>query len=134
MHADAPAVVAGLDASATPQVEQRELEVGSFQKPEAQTQAVPPEADPHILQMAFTPVVSFQLPGGQSVMQRLTAAGMTSMDSGSQTVVPPQSEACTGQTVAAFSPLARQQQRRVNEPCDAEHVDDPALLALQLLL
>ena len=79
--------------------------------------------------MVVAPVVSFQLPGGQSVMQRLTAAGMASMDSGSQTVVPLQSDACTGQTVAAFSPLAWQQQRRVRSLSDPAHVDDAALLA-----
>ena len=131
MHADAPAVVAGLDASATPQVEQRELEVGSFQKPEAQPQAVLPEDVPHTLQMVIAPVVSFQLPVGQSMMQRLVGAEMASMDSGSQNVAPPQSAACTGQTVAAFSPLARQQQRRVAgfHPDDWEHVDDAAKLA-----
>jgi hypothetical protein len=39
----------------------------------------------------------------------------------------PQSEACTGHTVAAFSPLATQQQRRVKSLCAALHANDVML-------
>ena len=39
----------------------------------------------------------------------------------------PQSEACTGHTVAAFSPLATQQQRRVKSLCVALHKNDVML-------
>ena len=74
--------------------------------------------------MGFVPDVSFQAPEEQ-----LDVVGMQRLAGGSHVVPGPQSEACTGQTVVAFSPLPRQQQRRVYELYDAAHVDDAALLA-----
>ena len=58
--------------------------------------------------MGFEPDVSFQVLEGQSDVD-----GMQRLVVGSHIVPAPQSKACTGQTVAAFSPLPRQQQRRV---------------------
>ena len=64
---------------------------------------------PQDTQMGIAPDVSFQDPEEQS-----DVVGMQRLAGGSHIVPAPQSEACTGQTVAAFSPLPRQQQRRVS--------------------
>ena len=63
---------------------------------------------PQDTQMGLEPDVSFQVLKGQSDVD-----GMQRLVDGSHIVPAPQSEACTGQTVAAVSPLPRQQQSRV---------------------
>ena len=80
--------------------------------------------------MLFAPDVSFHAPEEQS-----DVVGMQRLVDGSHIVSAPQSEACTGQTVAAVSPVPRQQQRRVRVLNDAApHVDDAPLLAKHILL
>ena len=84
-------------------------------------------ATPHDTQIGFAPDVSFHDPEEQS-----DVVGMQRLAGGSHIVPVPQSEACTGHTVAASSPLARQQQRRVTALSDATHVEEASVLGRQL--
>ena len=82
-------------------------------------------ATPHDTQIGFAPDVSFHDPEEQS-----DVVGMQRLARRSHIVPAPQSDDCTGQTVAAVSPVPRQQQRRVRVlPDAAPHVDDAPLLA-----
>tara|TARA_B110000208_G_scaffold128208_1_gene155874 strand:+ start:87 stop:536 length:450 start_codon:yes stop_codon:yes gene_type:complete len=75
-----------------------------------------------------SPLIVYVAPASSGLVP-CAIVGMQRLVGGSHIVPAPQSEACTGQTVAAFSPLPRQQQRRVTLEDEAEHVDDAALLA-----
>ena len=122
------------------------VEAKSSVKPLPQTQAealvAPPAPDatdePHEVQAGVAAAL-FQKPTAQ--IHAEAAVDPTGLDASaapqethteieaSHHVPEPQSEACTGHTVAAFSPLARQQQRRVMPLSVEEHVEDAPLLA-----